>query len=130
MSKYAALTHYLEALPHREVRLTFGDIERLLKMKLPKSARNHRAWWSNNGDNSVMTRAWLDAGWRSERVDMAGEALVFSRVGVTEPAQTAGVQTSDTSKPRIIGRLRGTVTIVGDLMQATGETWHAEQGVL
>lgn len=130
MRKYAALTHYLEALPHQEVRLTFGDIERLLKTKLPKSARNHRAWWSNNSDNSVMTRAWLDAGWRSERVDMAGEALVFSRIGVTEPPQTAGVQTSDMSKPRIIGRLRGTVTIVGDLMQATGETWHAEQGIL
>jgi hypothetical protein len=133
MSKYAALTDYLGRLPHREVRLTFGDIERLLKAKLPKSARSHRAWWSNNGNNSVMTKAWLDAGWRSERVDMTSETLVFRRVDADEPTPAAAAPSSDVSaprRPRIIGRLRGTVTITGDVTQAVGEVWNAEQGIL
>jgi len=133
MSKYAALTDYLGRLPHREARLTFSDIERLLKAKLPKSARSHRAWWSNNGNNSVMTKAWLDAGWRSEKVDMTNETLVFRRIDTDERPPAAAAQPSDGSMSRqlrIIGRLRGTVTIMGDVTQVAGEVWNAEQGIL
>lgn len=132
MSKYAALTEYLGRLPQREVRLTFGDIERLLNVSLPKSARSHRAWWSNNGDNSVMTKAWIDAGWRSEKVDMMSETLVFRRIDADETSPAAAAPSPDAPaprQPRIIGRLRGTVTITGDVTQPVGELWNAEQGV-
>jgi hypothetical protein len=59
--------------------MTFADIERVIGAKLPEKSQGHRAWWSNNPSNSVMTKAWLDAGYRTERVDMAGRKLVFRR---------------------------------------------------
>jgi prevent-host-death family protein len=32
--------------------------------------------------------------------------------------------------PSIFGRMRGTVTIHGDIIGPTGEEWHAEKGIL
>ena len=60
--------------------MTFADIERVTGVKLPPKAQLHRAWWSNNPSNNVMTKIWLDAGFRSEHVDMASKKLVFKRV--------------------------------------------------
>src|SRR5229473_888871 len=79
MGKYSALGDYLRAQTRSEVPMTFAQIERVIGTKLPESHR-YRAWWSNNAFNSVMTKAWLEAGFRTERVDMAGRKLVFRRV--------------------------------------------------
>ncbi len=80
MSKYAPLTAFLKSRQQRELRCSFTDIEAALGFKLPPVARGHRAWWSNNASNNVMTKAWLNAGFRAEQVDMAGETLVFRRI--------------------------------------------------
>ena len=80
MSKYAPLTDFLRSRPYRELRCSFSEIEAALGFPLPPVARAHRAWWSNNGNNNVMTKAWLKAGFRAEQVDMAGESLVFRRI--------------------------------------------------
>jgi prevent-host-death family protein len=32
--------------------------------------------------------------------------------------------------PSIFGRMRGTVTILGDIVGPTGEEWHAHKGIL
>ncbi|MGD9543293.1 MAG: hypothetical protein AB7F41_06080 [Methylocystis sp.] len=85
MSKYEPLTAYLRKQPCREVRLGFGDLEKILGFKLPSSAGQHRAWWSNNGSNNVMTKAWLSAGFRTRDVDMEKERLTFERVGPGDP---------------------------------------------
>jgi hypothetical protein len=79
MSKYSPLGEFLRVQPTSEVRLSFADIERITRTKLPASAR-YRAWWSNNPTNSVMTKVWLDAGFETEQVDMAAQKLVFKRV--------------------------------------------------
>ena len=79
MSKYTPLGEFLRGQPASEVRLSFADIERITRTKLPASAR-YRAWWSNNPTNSVMTKVWLDAGFETEQVDMAARKLVFGRV--------------------------------------------------
>jgi hypothetical protein len=79
MSKYEPLRAYLENRRFEEVPMTFAEIERVLGFKLPEKSQQHRAWWSNNASNSVMTKAWLAAGYRTERVDMAGRRLVFKR---------------------------------------------------
>src|SRR5688572_17698535 len=90
MSKYAALGDYLRRQPTAEVRLSFGDIERITGTTLPPSAFRHRPWWSNNTKNSVLTQVWIDAGFESEQVDMQGRTLVFRRVdgklGFDEPS--------------------------------------------
>ena len=80
MSKYSPLADYLKRQDRERVPMTFAEIERITGAKLPASALKHRPWWSNNPDNSVMTKVWLDAGFESEQVDMAGRKLVFRRV--------------------------------------------------
>jgi hypothetical protein len=59
--------------------MSFADVEKVLEFQLPPSARKHREWWSNNVGSHVGARAWREAGWKTERVDLAGERLVFVR---------------------------------------------------
>ena len=64
--------------------MTFEDIEEVIGATLPPSARNHRAWWSNNSTNSPMTLAWRAGGYESASVDMAHGKLVFRKIGPGE----------------------------------------------
>ena len=80
MGKYDRLGAHLRAQPGDAVTMSFSEIERVIGAKLPPRAQFHRAWWSNSPSNNVMTKAWLDAGFRSARVDMAGRKLVFERM--------------------------------------------------
>ena len=134
MSKFEPLTAFLGSLPTSERRVTFSEIERILGFKLPPSARRHRPWWSNNPDNSAITKAWLAAGFRTEQVDMAGETLVFSRA---KPRSSASGSSEahppvEDSHQSPYGGLKGTVRIATDfdLTEPTGEVWAADQGRL
>jgi hypothetical protein len=82
MNKYKPLTAHLNSLSplNAHYPITFVEIEQILGRSLPNSAYRHRAWWSNNASNSVMTTAWLEAGWESSAVDMEGKKLVFRRI--------------------------------------------------
>jgi hypothetical protein len=117
MTKYQPLTNKLKSIHYREWPTSFAEIERTLGFRLPKSAREHRAWWSNNPSNSVMTKAWLSAGWHTEKVDMESEKLVFRKV--------SGPVTRSSSP--LFGALSGSVRTAGDITQPTGETWNAER---
>ena len=64
-------------------------MERLLGFGLPASARAHPQWWSNNLGSHVAVRAWRHAGWRTSRVDVGGERLVFVRDEADAPAARA-----------------------------------------
>jgi len=129
VSKYEPLSQFLTASGQAEVPMSFSDIERVIAAPLPPAAFRHRAWWSNNPSNSAMTRAWVEAGYKSAQVDMKAHRLVFLRLG---PAETS----SGTPRPLrggLIDRLRrtlgGTVTVAPgvDLTQPTGEVWEAEK---
>jgi hypothetical protein len=87
MGKYEPLGQFLRNQRAREVPLTFREIEKITGVKLPPKAQHHRAWWSNNPSNNVMTKVWLEAGFESAQVDMSARKLVFRRVGKT-PAQS------------------------------------------
>src|ERR1041385_6430082 len=120
MSKYDGLGNYLRRQGFAEIPMTFAEIERVTGVKLPPKAQHHRAWWSNNPSNNVMTQVWLGAGYESTQVDMAARKLVFRRLargvnGVTDPAQTTPVIRARSSgsgaakqKHALIGALRGT----------------------
>ena len=142
MTKYAPITRYLASLAGGERRMSFREIEQVLGFPLPPAARRHRPWWSNNGNNNVMTKAWLDAGYKTEQVDMTGEVLVFRKVGASGPERTAEPAPQGLahvprdksgpeggSTPKLFGALRGTVRFaVGfDPAEPTGEIWKAEQ---
>jgi hypothetical protein len=64
--------------------MSVAEIEGVTGVKLPPKAQLQRAWWSNNASNNVMTKVWLDAGFRSEQVDLKARSLVFKRVGAAQ----------------------------------------------
>jgi hypothetical protein len=76
MSKYDSLSQYLAA-QESKVTLTFDAIERILGFTLPRSARRHPAWWSNGSQSHVQAAAWLNAGFETAEVDLAGERISF-----------------------------------------------------
>ena len=112
--------------------MTFADIEKVIGFKLPEKSQSHRAWWSNNPSNSVMTKAWLAAGYKTERVDMVGRKLVFKRTAHRAErrpeAPNAGQGSAPTSarKPHpLFGALSGLArTAPGvDLTQPADPSW-------
>lgn len=80
--RYDSLSRYLGACVTRSVRLSFGDIERILGGGLPASARRHQAWWSNT-DTHSHAQSWMKRGWRTRDLDLAAESIMFEREGVT-----------------------------------------------
>ena len=109
MGKYEPLTEFLQKQPDGEVRMSFAQIERVVGFKLPPVAQRHRAWWSNSPTNNVMTRAWLDAGFRSEQVDMAARKLVFRREKQAGAPKVGSTEKS--GRHPLIGWMKGTFTI-------------------
>ena len=130
MGKYEPLADHLRKLGYGQVRMKFEEIERVLGFPLPPSSRNHRAWWSNNPSNNVMTHAWLDAGYQTEAVDMEQRKLVFHRVAPKaappEPDAPPKAATGGAPHP-LFGCLKGTVTIPDgvDLTEPADPDWGA-----
>jgi hypothetical protein len=119
-SKYQPLARHLRAQRGARVSMSFAEIERVLGTKLPPSASTHRAWWSNNPQNNVMTKAWLDAGFQSEQVDIDGKRLVFSRKA---PQAQPAPDKADVDKLAVFGCLRGTVVYNSDLTEPADPDW-------
>ncbi|MGC1466708.1 MAG: hypothetical protein WA792_13340, partial [Pseudolabrys sp.] len=122
MSKYEPLGAYLKKQNKERVPMTFAEIEKVTGVTLPASAIKHRPWWSNNPDNSVMTKVWLDAGYESEQVDMAARTLVFHRMATAKAGEP-----SDSSEPYhpLFGALKGLLRIVSgaDLTKPADVDW-------
>lgn len=121
MSKYERLGTYLREHGSEAIPMTFAEIERVVGTKLPKSQK-HQAWWSNSTSNNVMTQVWLDAGYRTEQVDVAGRKLVFRRAtppvsGMKEEARMFEAPRSATTSAKparhpAFGALKGLFTVV------------------
>jgi len=81
MSKYDPLLHYLMENTSPYLKLSFGEIERILGTGLPQSARHYQAWWSNelNG-NHVQAASWLNAGYSTENLDLSSETVWFRQI--------------------------------------------------
>ncbi len=81
MTKYSDLTRYLNALPAETRRhgMSFAEIERVVGFRLPASAGRHRPWWSNSTAGHSQARAWLDARWRVETVDLSEAVVIFAK---------------------------------------------------
>src|ERR1700760_3973715 len=127
MSVYDPLQEYLRQQSAAAVPMKFEEIESLIGRPLPASARKTPPWWSNNPSNSVITYAWLEAGYRSEQVDMAGSRLTFRRIRAQSAPQATipGKPTPPRSGPHPVwsSPLRGTVK-VADGVDLTEPLWE------
>jgi hypothetical protein len=128
MGKYEPLTEFLRKQSENEIQLTFAQIERVIDAKLPPKAQKHRAWWSNSPANNMLTKAWLQAGFRSERVDMEGRKLVFRKIHSIRPTSGSTPTKRNGDAPKrhpLIGWMKGTVRIAPgvDLTEPADPEW-------
>ena len=136
-SKYSALEETLKKFSGDHISMTFSEIERIIGRELPPSAFDHRPWWSNNPSNSSITSAWLNAGFKTEQVDMKARRLVFRRIGTSKSeriatdtiqpprtAETARSYTVDLRHP-LFGALKGTIRVAPgtDLSEPADPEW-------
>jgi hypothetical protein len=100
--------------------------------KTHAKAQHHRAWWSNNPSNNVMTKVWLEAGFQTEQVDLGARKLVFRRVHgrgaaarLREPATTTQAVTSGSSRHPLLGALKGLMRVArgSDLTKPADPSW-------
>ncbi len=121
MGKYEPLGQFLRSASAAEVAMTFDEIERVTGVALPRS-KVYPAWWSNNPSNNVMTRVWLDAGFRTRDVDVVGGKVVFVRD--VAPAAGTGVP-SRPGRPKLLGALKGWMRVAPgvDLTEPADPDW-------
>jgi hypothetical protein len=107
--------------------MTFHEIEDLLGFKLPASAYEHEAWWSNNATGHSHAHAWLDLGFRTEAINLVEREVTFRRF--KQPQQSAAPAER---KRDPWGCMAGTVTFLSgvDVTAPSGERWNAEKGRL
>lgn len=96
MSKYDPLRHSLQARSRGDAELTFEEIEEILGFELPRSAREHNAWWANERGTHVQAKAWMDAGWQVWRVRRSEGKVYFRSCKVELRTPSAGVSETAT----------------------------------
>ncbi|HEY3695490.1 DUF7662 domain-containing protein [Phenylobacterium sp.] len=121
MTKYQPLRDHLQGHKAAFWRASFDDLEQVLGFTLPKTARESTAWWANDAEKAHC-RTWLDAGWRIESVDRAGQVALFERQDVLEddlperyftPVPNPAVSDGSESKLR---RAMGLTAVVGGVV--------------
>jgi len=81
VGKYEPLKRYLRFRGSFTdvVKLSFAKIDGIIGDNLPMSAFRSEKWWSNSS-NSVHAKAWVDAGWRIQEVNLEEGYVVFRKV--------------------------------------------------
>ena len=128
MGKYEPLGQFLKKQKRNHLKMSFAEIESLIGAKLPKSSKSHRAWWSNNPSNNVMTKQWLEAGFETENVELEAERLVFRKSASTHS------QKENNKWKSLYGCMKGMVTFPDDFDRERPfhdlfdwETWENEK---
>ena len=74
--KYRALWRWLTDQNLDEITLTFDEVEGILGVALPPSARSHLPHWYGY-DGTALGRAIRDAGWKASGVNLTAERVTF-----------------------------------------------------
>jgi len=122
MSKYDPLRDHLSALEEDTWRARFSEIEAVLGFSLPRSAYSYPAWWSNDATGHSHSLAWLDAGWKTEQVDVGGQTLSFRRGGVRRRDRNVGPEQTETAAVLRDGTLHGAIPGVIQMVSGTDLT--------
>ena len=114
MNKYEPLGQFLSRQKGERVPMTFEEVEKVIGAKLPRSAYEHRPWWANDATGHAHAKAWLKAGFVTERVEMEKEKLVFARSAKKRESGMAESKSKFQSREGahpIIGALKGLLWI-------------------
>lgn len=76
--KYRYLADFLFNSNLSVIRLSFSDIESIIKCRLPMSAYLHRAFWANTTTHSIAL-SWLNVGYETTDVKLNNQLIVFEK---------------------------------------------------
>ena len=76
--KYRFLSDYLHQSNSSRVKLSYSEIEDILKFKLPDSAVTHRAFWANTTSHSIAL-SWLSVNYSIVEVNLEDKYVVFEK---------------------------------------------------
>ena len=76
---YKPLHDFLEDFGSDQVMFSFKALENMLGRKLPASALDRETWWTNKPKGRGHAKAWRDAGWAVEAVDLDKGRVTFAR---------------------------------------------------
>ena len=80
-SKYFPLYQYFKNNDDDVVLLTVADVQAIIGGGLPATARTQRAWWSNRKTAVSQSGAWLDAGYRVDKLELEKNLITFRKIG-------------------------------------------------
>jgi hypothetical protein len=115
--KYNLLKAHLAAQSADRISMSFAQVAIAARVKLPASAFRYAQWWENDPVHHVQAKAWIEAGYVTEQVDLAGQKLVFARAprrarGVREMKQGFAHESSPGANHfPLFGWMKGTFTI-------------------
>ena len=76
--KYRFLSDYLHQSNSPRVKLSYSEIEDILKFKLPDSAATHRAFWANTTSHSIAL-SWLSVNYSVVEANLEEKYIVFEK---------------------------------------------------
>ena len=76
--KYRFLSDYLYESNQARVKLSYADIENILKFKLPDSAATHRAFWANTTSHSIAL-SWLSVNYSVVEANLEEKYIIFEK---------------------------------------------------
>jgi len=81
VGRYEGLTRYLKfrAAFTGVVKLSLAEVDGIIRDNLPLSAYRDEGWWDNSL-RRLHAKAWLNAGWEVQEVDLKRGYVVFQKV--------------------------------------------------
>ncbi len=73
---YEQFTKYLDDIGEDSFSISFGEIEKIIGEKLPESAFQYQAWWSNSDSHPFM-REVLSHNWKSRKLNLERKNIEF-----------------------------------------------------
>jgi|SRR6056297_366976 len=75
-TKYKPFEKYLLESEEKNIKLTYLEIEKIIKEKLPESSYKYKEWWSNSRHNHGAI--WLDNNYKVVNLDL-GKSVKFQK---------------------------------------------------
>jgi hypothetical protein len=105
MSKYGNFARFLGSRDTDRVRLSFSEIEEILRFPLPASARKYRAWWANDRSHVEAASGWMNLGWKVASVDLSAATVTFEKLR-DEGADRAVATETRRAGTRVLGAVK------------------------